>query len=172
MRLHCEHILQIGIDDLWAHFTTPEYERLMAKALSLRQYKELEARPGDREDYRKVLVSPEVPETFSSLLKKVSKDASADYVEEQWKSKSERRLRWKSTPAFLPDRVKIEGDLRFEGIGQAQTKRVLEGVVEVKLIGLGGLLEKAIVKSTLESYDKSAQFAGNFAREHLAKRPG
>lgn len=46
------------------------------------------------------------------------------YFEEQWRSKAVCEVRWKITPRLMADRIRIEGVVRVEPVGDASCRQV------------------------------------------------
>jgi hypothetical protein len=80
------------------------------------------------------------------------------YFEEQWRSKAVREVRWKITPSLLADRIDVAGAVRVEPVDSASC-RILDGQVRVRLPGAGTLVERAIVKNTVDAYAAHARVA-------------
>jgi hypothetical protein len=156
MRLHCAHVIPLGADAFWSVIHAPEYEALVAEALGLREYRELERRDEKAEIYRRIQVVPELPEALRTLLRRAAGLESASYVEEQWRSRERREVRFRLTPSFLPARSRIEGRVRVEPRDDASCTRILEGVVEIGVPLVGRLFERAVVANAVEGYGKSA----------------
>lgn len=60
---------------------------------------------------------------------------------------------------FLPERVHIEGEVRVEPIDSRSCLRILDGVVEVRVPGIGRLIERVVVDRTVEAYGRAAELA-------------
>jgi hypothetical protein len=160
VKLHCTHEIPLSADAFWSILHSPEYEARAARAAGLRAYQELERREEPDAIYRKLRVEAKLPETVSALLRRVGLEAPASYVEEQWRSRTRREVRWRMTPGVLADRVQVEGVVRIEPRGAGRCLRVLDGEVTVKLFGVGRLLERAAVSMVVAAYAKGAEIAG------------
>jgi len=64
---------------------------------------------------------------------------------------------WKTVSSLLTDKVKSSGTFRFVEV-PGGVERTVEGDIDVKIFGLGGLVEKFIVADVEKSYDKAAEF--------------
>lgn len=104
---------------------------------------------------RVVRVAPdrEVPAPVAKVVgsNKLEYTETVEYV---WGSG---RGTWTTTPQVMADKVKSSGDFRFAASGSGVT-RTVGGEIEVKIFGLGGLVEKFIVADVEKSYDKAAEF--------------
>jgi hypothetical protein len=157
VRLYCEHRIALGADAFWEILHAPRYEALVAEAARLREYRELERRDESDAIYRRIQAVPELPDALAALLRRIAPGAcEASYVEEQWRSKSRKEVRFRMRPSVLSDRIRIEGAVRIEPREEKRCIRILDGRVEVDLFGLGRLVERAVVQSTIEAYGRSA----------------
>jgi hypothetical protein len=158
MKLHCEHRIPLSAEAFWDVIHSPRYEALVAEQARLGAYREIERRDEPDAIYRRLEGRPELPDALRALLRRVAPSAgSPSYVEEQWRSKSRMEVRWRMQPSFMPERARIEGVVRVEPRDAKSCTRVLDGVVEVDLFGVGRLIEKAVVAATIEAYGKAAE---------------
>ena len=170
MKLTCEHAIALPADRFWEILHDPRYEARVAAAVGLEVYEELERREEPDAVYRRLQVEANLPDPLRSLLRRIAGIDSARYVEEQWRSRTRREVRWRMTPAVLADRIRVEGVVRVEPRGARRCARVLEGAVEVRLLGVGGLVERAAVSLVTEAYAKGAALAPEAEAEISAAR--
>lgn len=161
MKLYCEHEIPLPADEFWSLIHAPHYETKCAEAIGLGAYEELERREDPDAIYRKIRVEAELPEPMRSLIRRVAGTASPGYVEEQWRSRSKREVRWRITPKVMADRARIEGVVRVEPKGAKRCLRILDGAVKVDVFGVGGLIERAGVALVTDAYAKSAKVAAD-----------
>jgi hypothetical protein len=159
VKLYCEHRIARDAQELWAVLHTPAFEKRLARAIGLAEYSELERAETSEAFYRKIRVVPHIPSSFHSLLRRVGVEKRVSYIEEQWRSKEAKEVRWKMTPSLLADRTRIEGRIRIKPLDAGSCLRVLDGTVNVRLPGIGRAIERAIVSGALEAYERSAQEA-------------
>ena len=62
------------------------------------------------------------------------------------------------TPSTLAEKLKNEGTMRIEPIGEDRVRRIADIVVEAKIFGIGGLMESTTEKELRNGWDKSADF--------------
>ncbi len=89
---------------------------------------------------------------------------SVSYTEKgTWDAKTGR---WKftMTPSALSDKIKIAGVIWAEDLGDAM-ERICEIEFEVKIFGVGGMLEKFLCDSMLDNQKKAADFTTQFIRK-------
>jgi hypothetical protein len=173
MRLYCEHRIPASAEDFWAWIHAPEFEADVAKAIGLREYRELERREEGGEIYRRIRVASALPASMASLVSRIIRVDEAVVIEEQWRSREQRVVRWRMTPAVLSDRVSVSGELRVEPAGAGRCKRILDGAIEARIFAVGGLLERAAVREVSGAYDASARVAATFAKARaMSHAPG
>jgi hypothetical protein len=164
-KLYCQHRISRSAEGLWAVLHTPAFEAHLGKAIGLAEYCELERAEDEASIYRRIRVVPSVPAAFRMALRGVGGRGEVGYVEEQWRSKRRMDVRWKMTPFLLADRVRVEGLIRIQPVDDSSCLRILDGEVEVRIPGVGGLIEQAIVSGAVDAYGKSAIAAGSDPRE-------
>jgi hypothetical protein len=155
----------MSAEQFWSVIHSQSYEALAVEALELREYAELERREDEDTIYRKIRVMPTIPTALLSLVQRVRSDWTPEYFEEQWRSQRAMEVQWKVTPFMLAERARIEGEVRVEPIDGRSCDRILEGDVSVRFPGVGGLIERAIVSTTVKSYEKSAEVANQLAAD-------
>jgi hypothetical protein len=164
MRLACEHRIPTSADDFWSWIHAAEFEARVAKSLGLSAYDELERRDEGGELYRKIRVAGPLPASLKPIVSRLVGIEEAVAIEEQWRSRDQRVMRWRITPEVLSDRVSVAGELRVEPAGERHCRRVLDGEIHARILGVGGLLERAAVREVIGAYDVSARAAASFAR--------
>jgi hypothetical protein len=168
MKLYCEHRIDKGADDLWRVLHTEDFESHLGRAIGLSEYRELERNEDENAIYRKIRVIPTIPAAFSSLLRYTRTEESVSYIERQWRSKQEMEVRWEMEPSILADRVQIDGVILIKPISARTCLRILDGQVKVDVPGLATVIERAVVSSAIDAYDKSAIAAGVYVPKSVA----
>jgi hypothetical protein len=64
------------------------------------------------------------------------------------------------------DKILVSGVQLTESLGPGRCKRIFLADVEVKIFGVGGLIEKRIVQDLIKSYDIGKHFTDNYLIEH------
>ncbi|CAG0973532.1 hypothetical protein GPROT1_01749 [Gammaproteobacteria bacterium] len=159
VKLFCCHEVDLPADRYWEILHHPDYEARVAAAIGLHAYEELERREEPEAVYRRIRVGVDLPDALQALLRRVARVESAGYVEEQWRSRKKREVRWRMTPGVLADRIHVEGTVRVEPRGAKRCARVLDGVVQVGIFGVGGLVERSAVAMATDAYAKGAELA-------------
>ncbi len=89
------------------------------------------------------------------------------YVEEGTFDAAAGTFRSRIVPSSLADRIRIETVMRLEPRGAGACERIAEAEVEVRVLGLGGLVEKFIEKSLRDNYAKGAAFSNRWLAARL-----
>jgi hypothetical protein len=80
------------------------------------------------------------------------------YTEEGRFDKTSKVYTFVVTPTTLANKLKNEGTVRCEPKGDAKCIRIVDILVEAKILGLSGVIEKNMEKNTREGWEKSAAF--------------
>ena len=159
MKLVCAHRIPRSADAFWSMLHEDPYESRWAEAIGLRAYRELERHEGPIEIYRRIQVEVALPDALLSLIRRAGASGPPSYVEEQWRSRSERVVRWRITPNTFADRARASGIVRVEPRGPASCARFLDGSIEVDVPIAGRLIERMAVAMVVDSYEKGAKLA-------------
>jgi hypothetical protein len=165
MRIRCQHEIPLQVDAFWEMLHAPRYEAAVAQAVGLRAYRELERREEPDAVYRRLQVEADLPDAVGGLLRRIGVEGRVGYVEEQWRSRTRREVRWRMTPGAFAERARIEGIVRVEPRGRGRCVRALDGVIELRWLGIGGLLERAAVSLVTDAYAKGAAVAAEIGAE-------
>jgi len=159
MKVRIEHVLQgidlAGYEELY--FDEP-FHTALAEAVKIDR-KLLRLDRGAERIVRHVRVQPQrdIPAPVAKLLggKRLA------YIEELEYEVGRYHGTWRIVPPVLADKIAIGGTLDFEAAAGG-VKRVLAGVIDVTLFGLGGLVEKVVVSNVVKSYDDAAAFTAQW----------
>src|SRR5262245_41039480 len=84
------------------------------------------------------------------------------YREEGNFDKKSRTFHRKMIPRVMPDKMRTEGVVRIEPIGDNKVRRVADLTVEAKIFGVGGLMESSAEKQLRQGWDDSATFMNKY----------
>ena len=168
-----EHIYEVGEDTFWGTvFLDEEYNRrLYLEGLKFESYELKSQDESDSEVKRSIDLTPRLGD-LPGPMKKVLGD-NLSYLENGVYDKSKRRYHVDIVPSTLPNKIKVTGDLWTEAVSDQQCRRIFEARVEVKVLGLGKLMEKRIVDDLQKGYSPVAGEAGQRTRRRrrsLARR--
>ncbi len=87
------------------------------------------------------------------------------YTEEAKLDKARKVWTFKMTPSVLADKMRQEGSMRVEPVGDGKVRRIADIVIEAKIFGVGGLIESSAEKALREGWDQSAVFMNKYIAE-------
>ena len=158
-------IFDTSVDRYWGSiFFDPEYNaRLYREGLGFAGFEliELTGEPGGR---RTRTMRTEPSAEAPAVVRKLIGD-SLSYTETgEWDPET-RVWTYRIVPSRLPEKVYIGGRLWAEPEGEGRCARVAEVEVRVKVLGVGGTIEKFIERTTRESYVKATRFTNAYIAE-------
>lgn len=154
------HEIRCNAETFWKTFFDKEFnEKLYLEALGFPEYRTLEQNETETKITRKVHGQPKmnVPGPVAKLL-----GSGFAYTEEGSFDKSTKFWKWKLTPSTLADKLRTEGTVRIEPIGDDKVRRIAEIEVEAKIFGVGGLMESSAEKQLRDGWDQSAVFMNKY----------
>ncbi len=102
----------------------------------------------------KALALPQLPAALpecTALVRKII-GPSFGYVEEAGLDRTTKVWTWKVTPSVLADRSKISGTIQCEPLGADRCRVTFAATINIKVIGLSGIIESTGEKSTRASW--------------------
>jgi len=141
-------------------FFNAEYNQALYKTeLQFPQYEVLEEKDEGSSIVRRVRVTPkqEAPAAIQKLV-----GGAFSYVEEGRFDKAAKRYTFKVVPGTLAEKIRSEGELRAEPVGPKRMRRVVDMTIEVKIFGVGGMVEGFVSKSTQDVYARAAAFTNRW----------
>ncbi len=157
------HTMDCDPDTYWRCVFDDEYNtRLYRDLLKFREVTVLAQEDKGDVKTRKLRLNPP-PADLPGPVAKVVGDLS--WTEEGTFDKKTGRYRFKITPASLPEKTHISGEIWCEPRGDKKCERIAKMNVEVKVFMVGGLIEKRIIDDTKKSYEAAAKFTGEYVRE-------
>jgi hypothetical protein len=154
------HEIRCNVETFWETFFDKSFnEKLYLEGLGFPAYKTLEQNETETQITRKVHGQPKmnVPGPVAKLF-----GANFSYVEEGSFNKATKVWRWKLTPSALADKMRQEGSVRVEAIGDDRVRRIADLEIEAKIFGVGGLIESSAEKQLREGWDASAVFMNKY----------
>lgn len=154
------HEINCNVDTFWKTFFDKGFnEKLYREGLSFPEFNVLDQSETDSQILRKAAGQPKMnmPGPVMKLL-----GNNFRYTEEGTFDKASKVWRWKMTPSTLADKMRQEGTLRVESIGENKVRRTAEMVIEAKIFGVGGLMESAAEKGLREGWDQSAVYMNKY----------
>jgi hypothetical protein len=154
------HEINCNVEKFWKVFFDKDFnEKLYREALGFPKYEVLKHEETATQITHKVHGQPKMnmPGPVAKLL-----GANFVYTEEGTFDKATSIWRWKMTPSALADKMRNEGSMRIEPIGDTKVRRIAEVIIEAKIFGVGGLIESTAEKQLREGWEESAKFLNKY----------
>ncbi len=160
-----EHTFNCSQETFWSKvFLDEEYNRrLFLERLKFSQWRELERQEKDGKLHRVVEAAPPVGE-LPGPLKSVIGD-NAGYQERGVLDHERHHYSVTVVPNRLADKISVRLEISTTADGPNRCRRLVQGSVNAKIFGVGGLLEKKMIADLDKSYTKSAEFTNAFLAE-------
>ena len=165
MRYTIRHTFNTDADTFWGKlFFDPAYnETLFTQYLKFKQYKVLELQHNpDGSIHRRVECAPAIE--IPAVVKKVIGD-STSYVEDGRFDPKTKKFTVEATPKVGADRIQSKVTMWVEPRGDKKIERVVEVESNVKVFGVGKIIEGFIEQQTRASYDSAAAFTNQWIAE-------
>lgn len=164
-RVRIEHTFDCSEKAFWETFQDQEYNRQMfQERMKFPRWEVTSLKKEGAIVSRVVEVEPYVTE-MPGPIKKVIGD-SVRYREEGRLDLEKKCYELKVIPGKLADKLLIGGKQFTEALGESRCRRIFEATVEVKIFGLGSVIERQIVSDLKKSYDIGAAFTQKYLAEH------
>ena len=154
------HEIHCNVETFWKLFFDKGFnEKLYLEGLGFPAYKALEQNETETKITRRVEGTPKMnmPGPVAKLM-----GSNFSYKEEGSFDKATRIWTWKLIPSTLADKMRNEGSVSVEAVGDDKVRRVAELLIEAKIFGLGGLIESSAEKQLREGWDQSAVFMNKY----------
>lgn len=113
--------------------------------------------------HRELRLTPkrELPRALQSIV-----SSTISYVETDDFDASTQRMKTRTTPNFMADRIDNHGEFRLDVLGPDRVKRVWAGTCVAKVPLMGGRIENFLVDQIRDSYRETTVFTRNWIRDH------
>ncbi len=154
--------LPCSVEAFWARFLDSAFVVRAFTAIGFARYEILELREEPARLLRRADARP--PIDAPAVVQKVL-GPSFGYVEEGQFDHATKTWTWSANPSVLAERSRMEGRLLVEPLPQgahpAGCRTKFEATIEVKMLGLGGLVESTGEKSIRASWTKFGDFCAS-----------
>jgi len=159
------HTYNVSEDTFWdkLFFDEGYNRRLYLEALKFHDWKVEKHEDHGTEVQRAINVAPRLGD-LPGPMKKLLGD-NIRYTEAGVYDKARRRYKITIIPSALAGKLLVSGELYTEPEAENRCRRVFEATVEVKVFGLGGMMEKRFVSDLEKSYAVGAKFTNQYAEE-------
>jgi len=158
---------EINCDEatFWQLFLDKEFnEKLYKEGLQFPEWTIIDQSENENEAKRTTKGRPKL-KNLPGPVAKILGD-SFGYTETGSMDKKAKTWKWKLTPTTMADKIKQEGLLRITAAGDNKVRRDVEMVIEAKVFGIGGMLEKTAETSLREGWEDSAKFMNKWLETH------
>jgi hypothetical protein len=165
LKFTIRNVFETDVDTFWNRvFFDDEYNRrLYMDALAFKRFEVLSQTGGPGETRTRTMVTEPKTEAPAVVQKLVG--GSFSYTEQgSWDPRT-KIWTYAITTSKLSDKVKVGGRYWCEPLGDKRLERVCEIELEVKVFGVGGVIEQFMEKTTRESYEDTTRFTNAFIRE-------
>lgn len=161
------HEIQCDAETFWKLFFDRAFnEALFRQGLGFPEFTVVNQQETPTQIVRKVMGQPklDMPAPVMKLL-----GSGFRYTEEGTFDRATQTWRWKMTPSAMADKLRQEGTMRVQPIGDRAVRRVADLLNEAKVFGLGGLIESSGEKQLREGWEKSAVFMNRWIADGKAR---
>lgn len=147
------HEIATDVDGFWKIFFDKDYNvALYKKGLDFPGFEVVSLKETDEDITRTTKVTPklDVPGPVAKLL-----GNGFAYTEVGTFNRAEKIWHWRNTPS---DKLKTEGTVRVEPMGDGRVRRIGDIHIEGKIFGLSSVLESTLEKNLRHGWDRSALF--------------
>ena len=156
----------VAAESLWRNLFNPEMEAAMKKAADLLQWNVTTVKEGGKSVRTvKVLPSIELPGAIKKIV-----GEKIGYTETDWVPLTgDMFYDWSVRSDAVGDKMTMTGIFKVESLGENRCRRTIAGDINVKIFGVGGLLEKFMVSEMEKMYAKIAVAQEQWLKQKKAK---
>ena len=147
------------------YFDQPFTEALLREAIKVDDFKVLKFEENEREIHRMTSGKPRL--TVPAAVKKVIGD-NFGYTEEARFDRARQVAVSKIMLSTFTEKVRNECTIRVEELGPNRIRRIGEAELEVKIFGMGGIMESAMEKQLIEGWTAGAEFTNRWIADGKA----
>ncbi len=158
------HEIHCNKETFWKIFFDKDFNIELYKThLGFPDFRIIDQKETDTEIIRKAAGTPkmDVPGPIAKLL-----GSNFSYHEDGKFNKATGIWQWKMQPSALADKMRNEGVMRIEAIGDNKVRRIADITIEAKIFGVGGLIESTAEKQLREGWGQSAIFMNDWIKKH------
>lgn len=157
------HELDCDTERFWKIFFDRDFNKKLFEHLAFPKWEIVEQREDDKEIVRIIKAVPklEAPAPVAKVL-----GPGFGYTETGRFDRATKKFEFVIRPTALADKLKNEGKVRCEPLGDKRCKRIVDVVAEAKIFGIGGMIEKMTEKSFRDGWGGSATFINKWVKEN------
>jgi hypothetical protein len=147
--------LPCSVEAFWTSFLDSTFVVRAFTAVGFVSYEILELREEPARLLRRADARP--PIDAPAAVQKVL-GPSFGYIEDGEFDRAAKTWTWSARPSVMADRSRMEGRLLVEALGADRCQTRFEATIEVKLLGIGGLVESGCEKSMRTTWTRFGDF--------------
>lgn len=150
---------EINCDEarFWELFMDKDFnEKLYKEGLGFPEWRIIEQVETDTEIKRTTTGRPKLANVPGPVAKILGDRFG--YTETGSMSKANKVWKYKLTPSTMADKIKQEGTMRIEPVGEGKVRRVVDLLIEAKIFAIGGMVESTTEKQLTDGWNDSAKF--------------
>jgi hypothetical protein len=155
--------IDCGPEKFWELFWNEEVQkRIFLQELHFPAWQVIEHKETETEIRRVVKATPKLdaPAAVQKVL-----GSNFGYTEEGRFDKASKIYKFVVKPSAMADKLKNEGTVRIEAKGEGKVTRIVDLVMEAKIMMIGGTIEKITEKGQREGWEMSARIFNEYARK-------
>ncbi len=164
-KLVIKHTIDCTVERFWKVFFDKAFnEALFRKELGFPEYSVVEqTEKQNGEVFRRISGQPKM--SAPAAVQKLLGDKFR-YDEEGRLDPGSMTWRFTMKPSTLADKLRTEGTVKCEPLGDGKCRRIAEIDIEAKIFGLGGVMEVFTEKEMQTGWDASAAFMNRWLKDH------
>lgn len=164
MHFKFEHEFDLDAASYWDLFFSEDYNKDLYAELKMKDRKVLEQKEEGGVLRRTVKLVPgkEVPAIFKSIVSDMS------YTEKNVYRKERSEMEVVVEPALMKDKFDLRAVYSVKPLGDKKVRRTFEGDVNIKIMLIGGKMEKYMVDELRESYETAARVTRKWIEKRKA----
>ncbi len=153
----------ISLEDFEELYFNEDFNQAMCKRVNLSRIVVRMERDDEKLD-RVLRIGPD--RELPTAVKKVLKADRLEYEERLSYRWGSYEAKWETVPSVLASKVDARGSIKFQKAGDG-VLRIADGEIQVKLLGVGGMVEKLVVADVEKSFKDAADFTQQWIDERL-----
>jgi hypothetical protein len=166
MKFTVTHEINCNVDTFWKIFFDKNFnETLYKNELGFPEFSVFDQQETDTTITRKCAGKPKM--NMPGPVMKLLGDGFR-YTEQGTFDKAKKIWTWKMIPSAMADKLRQEGSVRVEAVGDSKVRRIADIINEAKVFGIGGLLESSAEKALRQGWDDSARYMNKWIADGKA----
>ena len=160
IREHMDHEIHCAPERLWQLYFDRDWNvEMYERGLGFPSCKIVEQREQGDHIIRRMTVVPKID--MPGPVRKIVGD-KVGYEERGDYDRAAGVFHWQVVLAAFGDKARVEGTMRVVPHGTAHCRRVVDFEVEVKMFGVGKLIERTAADNTIDGWNNSARWINQY----------